>query len=67
VFICAISGHYMNECPKWKTQLVASYMGSVGSIIGFYHIDFLEIETTRWLNISNSGIVVIKKGKISLS
>jgi hypothetical protein len=57
----------MNECPKWKTQLVASYMGSVGSIIGFYHIDFLEIETTRWLNISNSGIVVIKKGKISLS
>jgi hypothetical protein len=39
-FICAIPGHYMSVCPMWeKNQPMASYMGSAGSGMGFYHID----------------------------
>jgi hypothetical protein len=67
-FMCAIPGHYVTECQKWKqSQLVASYLGSVGRGLGFYHIDLPKIETNRWLNITNCGVVVIKKGVISLS
>jgi hypothetical protein len=67
-FICVVPGYYMTECPKWKkTQPIGSYMGSAGSGLGFYHIDLLQIETTRWVSISNCGLVIIKKGNISLS
>jgi hypothetical protein len=66
-FMCAILGHYMTDCLKWnKTQPVASFFGSVGRGLGFYHIDLPELETTRWLNINNCGVVVIKKGEISM-
>jgi hypothetical protein len=66
-FICAISGHYMTDCPQWKkSQPVPSYLGSAGSELGFYHIDLPEFETTRWLNISNCGIVMIRKGLITM-
>jgi hypothetical protein len=61
-FICVVPGHYMTECPKWKQlQPVASYFGSVGRGLGFYHIDLPETETTRWLNINNCGVVMIKQ------
>jgi hypothetical protein len=67
-FMCAVPGHYMTTCPKWKKPLpVASYYSSASSGLGFYHIDLPEFETTRWLNISNCGVVVIKKGNISMS
>jgi hypothetical protein len=67
-FICAIPGHYMNDCPRWKeSQPTATYFGSVGSGLGFFHIDLPKVETTRWLNISNYGVVVIKKGEVSLA
>jgi hypothetical protein len=66
-FICVVPGHYMIECPAWKkTQPVASYMGNAGSGLGFYHVDLPEGETTRWLNITNCGVVVVKKGDITL-
>jgi hypothetical protein len=62
-FICAVPRHYMIACHVWKeSHPVASYFGSVGSGLGFYHI-----ETSRCLNISNCGVVVIKKGTISMS
>jgi hypothetical protein len=66
-FICAILGHYMTECPKWKkTQPIASYFSSAGKGLGFYHIDLPEMETIRWLNISNCGVVLIRKGSITM-
>jgi hypothetical protein len=67
-FICAVPGHYMTECPKWKeSQPTATYFGSAGAGLGFFHIDLPKAETIRWLNISNCGVVVIKKGEISMS
>jgi hypothetical protein len=66
-FIYAILGHYMSDCPTWKkNQLVASYIGSATDGLGFYHVDLLECETTRWLNIKNCGVVIVKKGVISM-
>jgi hypothetical protein len=35
--------------------------------LGFYHIDLPEAETTRWLNLTNCGIVKIIKGEITLA
>jgi hypothetical protein len=65
-FMCVVPGHYMIECPKWsQLQHVASYLGSAGRGLGFSHIDLPELDTTRWLNISNCGIV-IKRGQISM-
>jgi hypothetical protein len=67
-FICSIPSHYMTECPSWSKPLpVATYFGSAGSGLGFFHIDLPEIESSRWLNISNCGVVVIKTGSISLA
>jgi hypothetical protein len=58
----------MSDCPHWmKPQLVAAYIGSAESGLGFYHIELQQIEITKWLNIHNCGIVVIKKGAITLS
>jgi hypothetical protein len=66
-FICATPGHYMTACKVWKrTPLVATYIGSAGKGLGFYHIDLPEVETTRWLNLTNCGVVKIVKGEISL-
>jgi hypothetical protein len=57
----------MIDCPNWKKDIpVATYMGSAISGLGFYHVELPESDTTRWLNISNCGLVVIKKGDIIL-
>jgi hypothetical protein len=57
----------MNACPVWKKeQPVASYMGSIGQGLRFYHIELPKLETTRWLNINNCGVVVIKRGQITM-
>jgi hypothetical protein len=62
-FIYAIPGHYMTDCPVWKkNQMIASYMGHGGKGLGFYHIDFPDMETIKWLNLSNCGVVVVKRG-----
>jgi hypothetical protein len=67
-FISAVPKHCMTDCPFWKsTQLATSYVWSDSSGLGFYHITLPEAETTRLLNISNFGVVLIKKGDISLS
>jgi hypothetical protein len=67
-FICVVPGHYMSVCPMWKkNQPIASYMGSVGGGLGFYHIDLPECETTRWLNKNNCGVVIVGRGIISMS
>jgi hypothetical protein len=66
-FICSFPGHYMTKCPNWKKpQPIAVYMGSVGTGLGFYHIDLPNCETTIWLNISKCGVVEIGRGGISL-
>jgi hypothetical protein len=65
-FICATPDHYMTACPGWKKLPSASYMGSTGKGLGFYHIDLPKVETTRWLNIANCGVVNIPKGVISM-
>jgi hypothetical protein len=41
----------------------ALFFGSAGRDLGFYHIDLLELETMKWININNCGVVVIRKGK----
>jgi hypothetical protein len=56
----------MDACPNWKELPIATYMWSVGTDLGFYHIKLPEVQTTRWLNINNCGVVVIKRGSISL-
>jgi hypothetical protein len=67
-FICAIPGHYMIDCRVCKeTQPTAAYFGSARTGLGFFHIDLPKVETTRWLNITNCGVVVIKKGVVSLA
>jgi hypothetical protein len=38
-----------------------------GSGLGFYHLELPEMETTRWLNISNCGVIEVRKGSISMS
>jgi hypothetical protein len=66
-FICVIPGHYMSDCPAWKKEHpAASYIGSAAKGLRFYHIELPEVETTRWLNIDNCGVVVIRKGAISM-
>jgi hypothetical protein len=66
-FICTVSGHYMSECKFWKNpQHAATYLGSAGASLGFYHIELLEAETTRWLNLNNCGVVKVMRGEISL-
>jgi hypothetical protein len=67
-FICATLGHYMTVCPFWKNpQPVAAYISSAGRGLGFYHIDLPKAETTRWLNLTNCGIVKITRGDVSLA
>jgi hypothetical protein len=56
---CGESRHFVGTA--------ASFFGSAGRDLGFYHIDSSELETMRWLNINNCGVVVIRKGKISMS
>jgi hypothetical protein len=34
--------------------------------LGFYHIELPKAETTRWLNINNCGVVVVKQGHINM-
>jgi hypothetical protein len=66
-FICSVPGHYMNACPNWKKeQSMAAYFGSAGHGLGFYHVELPEVESTRWLNITNCGVVVIRRGEISM-
>jgi hypothetical protein len=58
----------MIDCPKWKeSQPTTVYFRSARTILGFFHIDLPRVETTRWLNITNCGVVVIKKGVVYLS
>jgi hypothetical protein len=67
-FICAIPGHYISDCPFWKSkQPIASYMGSAGKGLCFFYIELPKAETTRWLNLSNCGVVKIIRGSISLA
>jgi hypothetical protein len=47
-------------------QPVATYIGSAGSGLGFYHLELPQLESTKWLNIKNCGMVVIRKGEISM-
>jgi hypothetical protein len=57
----------MSECHKWKNpQPLATYYGSAGKGLGFYHIDLPTSETTGWLNINNCGVINIKRGAISM-
>ncbi|KAG2624452.1 hypothetical protein PVAP13_3KG130500 [Panicum virgatum] len=67
-FICNVPGHHMNVCPQWNSPPpMASYMGSAGLGLGFYHLDVPDSETIKWLNLQNCGVVKIKEGDISLA
>jgi hypothetical protein len=66
-FICIVPGHYMNVCPLWKKEWpVGAYMGSAGQGLGFYHIELPKLETTRWLNINNCGVVAVNQWQIAM-
>jgi hypothetical protein len=57
----------MTECPNWKKEVsVDAYMGCASSGLGFYLVEVLELDATRWLNICNCGLVVIRRGDITL-
>jgi hypothetical protein len=56
----------MNVCPSWKLDhLVVAYVGSANLGLGFYHLEVLSVESTKWLNMTNCGVVSIKSGQIS--
>jgi hypothetical protein len=58
----------MTNCQFWKkSQHTTTYLGNARLGLGFYQIDLPEVETTRWLNLTNCGIVMVKKGEVSLS
>jgi hypothetical protein len=42
-------------------------MGSAGKGLCFFYIELPKAETTRWLNLSNCGVVKIIRGSISLA
>jgi hypothetical protein len=65
--VCHSESLYDWIAPSGTRQPVASYFGSADRGLGFYHIDLPELETTRWLNINNCGMVVIRKCEISMS
>jgi hypothetical protein len=46
---------------------MASFVGNVSRGLGFYHIDLTEADTTRWLNLTNCGVVKIIRDDISLA
>jgi hypothetical protein len=57
----------MNGCQFWKqSPPAATFLGSAGLGLGFYHIDLPEAYTTRWLNLTNCGVVKVKKGEVTL-
>jgi hypothetical protein len=52
----------MSDCPSWKKpQPVAAFYGTTGKGLGFYHVELPEMEATRWLNITNCGVVNVKR------
>jgi hypothetical protein len=67
-FICVVLSYYMTECSFWKNSpTMANFVGSASRGLGFYHIDLPEAGTTRWLNLTNCGVVKIIKDAISLA
>jgi hypothetical protein len=67
-FICAIPGYYMIDCQFWKqSPPVATYLGSARLGLGFYHIDLPEVDTKRWLNLTNCCVVKVKRREVTLS
>lgn len=34
--------------------------------MGFYHIEVEERENIRWLNLRNCGVVIVKKGSLTI-
>jgi hypothetical protein len=45
---------------------MAAYFGSARHGLGFSHFELPKVESTRWLNITNYGVVVIRRGEISM-
>jgi hypothetical protein len=46
---------------------MANFVGSASRELGFYHIDLPQAGTTRWLNLTNCGVVKIIKDVNSLA
>lgn len=66
-FICVVLGHHMNACPTWKLDHpIVAYVGSASLGLGFYHLEVPSVESTKWLNMTNCGVVSIKSGQISM-
>ena len=66
-FICGVAGHHMNICPAWKADHpIAAYVRSSSQGLGFYHVEIPTVEYTKWLNLTNCGVVRVKSGQISL-
>jgi hypothetical protein len=56
----------MNDCPSWGgDHPTAAYLGSASQGLGFYHLEVPSSEETKWLNMSNCGLVRIKAGSIT--
>jgi hypothetical protein len=58
----------MTDCSFCKkSPPMTSYVGSASRGLGFYNIDLPKAEKTRWLNLTNCGVVRIIKGVISMA
>jgi hypothetical protein len=58
----------MIDCQFWKqSPPVATYLGSARLGLGFYHIDLPEVDTKRWLNLTNCCVVKVKRREVTLS
>jgi hypothetical protein len=58
----------MRDCPAWKLEHPsAAYFGSSSLGLGFYHLETPSEEGTKWLNLTNCGVVKVKTGVVTLS
>lgn len=42
-------------------------MGRASLGLGFYHLEIPDVKSTKWLNLTNCGVVRVKTGSITLA
>ncbi|KQK18090.1 hypothetical protein BRADI_1g38683v3 [Brachypodium distachyon] len=66
-FMCGNVGHHMDNCLAWGREIpMAQFIGSANNGLGFVHVNVDEKASTKWLNMSNCGIIAVTHGSISV-
>jgi hypothetical protein len=61
-FICRKEDHVVDQCPvKKQGHRCASYIGSVASGLGFYHIEISEVQEKVVMDFTNCGLVYVEE------